>query len=205
MVDENSPEPVVKCEPKEEFDTAAPDQHQSLWPPPPLSLSLSPPAAASTSAACSYDESSAESTHHQPIAFKSEQSEDMPPYEPTDLPLNALQQFYSQQNGFSVLPSPSHSQDAAFNVNKVCLDAQKLDYSGFRCDQCGKMFTAKWRLLSHQSVHTGARPFACGKCGARFSRRDSCVRHEKKACCKDYLLLIQERAQTMTQMSLNGL
>ncbi|CAL1579098.1 unnamed protein product [Knipowitschia caucasica] len=57
--------------------------------------------------------------------------------------------------------------------------------SGYRCDQCGKTFTGKKRLITHQTVHTGARPYGCPKCGQRFTRSDSLVRHLKlDSCCK---------------------
>ncbi|XP_072296745.1 uncharacterized protein [Eucyclogobius newberryi] len=170
---ENDPEPVVKCEPIEELT----DPRRSLWPPPPLPAAARP-----------YDESGAEHAH-RPSAYGCEKTEDFAHLDAADLHLDSLQHFYAQLPAFSLMPGLSRARDDGDAGH-----AKRLSCGGgFRCDQCGKTFTVKWRLVSHQSVHTGAKPFSCAKCGARFSRRDSCVRHEKKACCKDGLLLMQER------------
>ncbi|KAJ0012301.1 hypothetical protein NQD34_013276, partial [Periophthalmus magnuspinnatus] len=64
------------------------------------------------------------------------------------------------------------------SLAKRRLNAKEMNYADLRCDQCGKTFTAKKRLMSHQSVHTGAKPFSCRTCGKMFSRQDNCVRHE---------------------------
>ncbi|CAL1579097.1 unnamed protein product [Knipowitschia caucasica] len=196
------PEPVVKCEPIEETTD------QSVWPPSPLPSSTTAHttatahanananANATATATTEYnDESSSDSTH------RSHLSEHL---EPADLTLDSLlninHQFYYQHHaGFSLLPNLSHVQDGAYNFS-AARRSLSASYGGFRCDQCGKTFTVKWRLISHQSVHTGAKPFSCSKCGTRFSRRDSCVRHEKKACCKDSLLRsLQNQNQNQNQ------
>ncbi|XP_020793402.2 uncharacterized protein LOC110171937 [Boleophthalmus pectinirostris] len=58
---EEDPEPVVKCEPTEEFDTTDPDLHHGLWSPPPLCTTTSD-GTSTANATCVFDESS-ESTH----------------------------------------------------------------------------------------------------------------------------------------------
>ncbi|XP_056125573.1 zinc finger protein 184-like [Rhinichthys klamathensis goyatoka] len=47
----------------------------------------------------------------------------------------------------------------------------------FRCEECGKGFTQRTRLLTHRLVHTGEKPFRCHFCGKTFSRQDNCLRH----------------------------
>lgn len=115
-------------------------------------------------------------------------AEDFSRFEHAELSLDTLlnmkqEPLYStEQPGFSLAPPVPPVQDGVrngFNWTK------KLNYGAFRCDQCGKTFTGKKRLVTHQSVHTGAKPYSCERCGTRFSRTDSLARHRRKAdaCC----------------------
>ena len=47
----------------------------------------------------------------------------------------------------------------------------------FSCTACGKAFKRSWELLSHEVVHTVARPFRCGLCAAAFKRHSDCKSH----------------------------
>ncbi|XP_018936173.1 zinc finger protein 79 [Cyprinus carpio] len=47
----------------------------------------------------------------------------------------------------------------------------------FRCEECGKGFTQRTRLITHRRIHTGEKPFRCQLCGKTFSRQDNCLRH----------------------------
>ncbi|NWT77555.1 ZN397 protein, partial [Lanius ludovicianus] len=35
----------------------------------------------------------------------------------------------------------------------------------FECGKCGKKFRQSSNLNSHQTIHTGERPYDCGECG----------------------------------------
>ncbi|KAK7944902.1 hypothetical protein WMY93_000630 [Mugilogobius chulae] len=179
--DEDLHEPVVKSEPEEEFTIPDPDLNQSLWPPSPLSAATTSnmtPAAAT----CVYDSGNASTAHETQNyhIYYSEQvrEQDFSPTEQSDLPLDSLldenqEQFYAQKPGLFAFPVVQ---------NRACNGKRRIRLNfgdEFRCDQCGKTFTARKRLMSHQSVHTGAKPFSCKDCGKMFSRRDNCVRHEK--------------------------
>ncbi|XP_073788211.1 uncharacterized protein si:dkeyp-68b7.7 isoform X4 [Danio rerio] len=50
-------------------------------------------------------------------------------------------------------------------------------FKPFRCEECGKSFTQRTRLITHGRVHTGEKPFRCRLCGKMFSRQDNCLRH----------------------------
>ncbi|KAM4642441.1 uncharacterized protein O3C94_016766 isoform 1-T2 [Discoglossus pictus] len=48
----------------------------------------------------------------------------------------------------------------------------------FACYVCGKCFRQKSHLVLHEAIHTGERPFACYECGKCFSRKSHLVQHE---------------------------
>uniref|UniRef100_A0A8C6UI09 C2H2-type domain-containing protein n=1 Tax=Neogobius melanostomus TaxID=47308 RepID=A0A8C6UI09_9GOBI len=169
-------ESFVKREPPEEFSTASEDLHESLWAP-------ALPTCTTTSAACVYDESWRHAKH------ETTQSDSQHPPETEDcyhsgqnaLPLDSLlnmnqDKFYSTQPGFTLTPRRS-AEERRLNATK------QLNYGGFRCDQCGKTFTVKWRLTTHQSVHTGPRREKtlniCPYCGKCFERAAHLERHKR--------------------------
>lgn len=49
-----------------------------------------------------------------------------------------------------------------------------------KCAECGKRFTEKQHLESHQRVHTGERPFKCHVCRKVFSQSGTLQNHLKK-------------------------
>ncbi|XP_022534594.1 zinc finger protein 287 [Astyanax mexicanus] len=55
--------------------------------------------------------------------------------------------------------------------------AVQLRTKPFRCEQCGKRFTQRTRLITHRRIHTGEKPYHCQLCGKMFSRQDNCLRH----------------------------
>ncbi|KAJ1121749.1 hypothetical protein NDU88_000268 [Pleurodeles waltl] len=49
----------------------------------------------------------------------------------------------------------------------------------YHCTICGKSFTQKGVLQRHESMHTGERPYQCILCGKRFNRKHHLLGHER--------------------------
>ncbi|XP_053545033.1 gastrula zinc finger protein XlCGF8.2DB-like isoform X1 [Bombina bombina] len=49
----------------------------------------------------------------------------------------------------------------------------------FPCSDCGKCFLKKSHLYRHLKIHTGENPFPCSLCGKRFNRKENLVAHQK--------------------------
>ncbi|XP_051557475.1 zinc finger protein 436-like [Myxocyprinus asiaticus] len=97
-----------------------------------------------------------------------------------------------RQNSHQPLPSVSDSTafsrhlplNSSSSVPKTTTQSVFIDLprhsarpKPFRCEECGKRFTQKTRLITHRRIHTGEKPFRCQLCGKMFSRQDSCLRH----------------------------
>ncbi|CAG9763105.1 unnamed protein product [Ceutorhynchus assimilis] len=47
------------------------------------------------------------------------------------------------------------------------------------CETCGKGFAQRSKLVIHERVHTGYKPYACAHCGKCFTKKDYLVMHER--------------------------
>ena len=48
----------------------------------------------------------------------------------------------------------------------------------FSCSDCGKSFSVKHHLITHQKLHTGEKPFLCKECGKSFSLKSFLITHQ---------------------------
>lgn len=60
----------------------------------------------------------------------------------------------------------------------------------FQCHYCAKVFPIKERLRLHMRIHSGVKPYACGRCRRSFSRGGQLKQHmiTHQDCRSDYLL-----------------
>ncbi|XP_073407868.1 uncharacterized protein [Dendrobates tinctorius] len=49
----------------------------------------------------------------------------------------------------------------------------------YSCSECGKCFTGKRHLIRHQKIHTGVKPYSCSQCGKCFTNKTAFVIHER--------------------------
>ena len=49
-------------------------------------------------------------------------------------------------------------------------DEDSTGWKSFRCEDCGKTFSSKSRMLRHRLTHSDERMYACDDCGKSFSQ-----------------------------------
>jgi uncharacterized Zn-finger protein len=47
------------------------------------------------------------------------------------------------------------------------------------CCKCGKVFSRKDQLISHQRIHSGQKPYGCNECGKDFGLKSQLIIHQR--------------------------
>ena len=53
----------------------------------------------------------------------------------------------------------------------MALESGKKDNKGHSCKTCGKAFPSKSKLIIHERVHTGEKPYHCDICEKELMQR----------------------------------
>ncbi|ELW48892.1 Zinc finger protein 614 [Tupaia chinensis] len=84
-------------------------------------------------------------------------------------------------NGKSLLYT-NHQQfytEIKFPVSAKPINSESQVKKPYICDDCGKGFTVKSRLIVHQRTHTGEKPYVCSECGKGFPAKIRLIGHQR--------------------------
>ncbi|XP_059109403.1 zinc finger protein 419-like [Peromyscus eremicus] len=107
------------------------------------------------------------------LAMKTNRSD---PSEKISQSTNDVMDFQDSPNLLESQMTPSARQPHRSSENAESIHTKKRNY---KCSECGKAFSYKFRLIRHQKIHTGERPFKCSECGKAFSYKFQLIRHQK--------------------------
>ncbi|XP_037535962.1 zinc finger protein 845 [Nematolebias whitei] len=121
----------------------------------------------STSFTCDEgDKSVAQTVCHNPA--KPQKAVEEEPIDNVSIKSSTLPEHNTEDQCISQYSHSAENQD--YNEGKKC---------EFFCDTCGKAFPYKSKLIRHQWIHTGIKPYCCHICGKRFNQTSILKVHQR--------------------------
>ncbi|XP_054423774.1 histone-lysine N-methyltransferase PRDM9 [Pteronotus mesoamericanus] len=84
--------------------------------------------------------------------------------------------------GMSRIAPIKHGECGRGFTRKSNLITHQKTHSGekpYVCGECGRGFTRKSNLITHQRTHSGEKPYVCGECGQGFTWKSSLITHQR--------------------------
>ncbi|XP_069059759.1 zinc finger protein 585A-like isoform X1 [Pleurodeles waltl] len=83
-----------------------------------------------------------------------------------------------QESGGSFIQTQPLVNEQSLHAGLKCQE----ESCTFSCSRCNKIFRTKQHLLTHQKIHSSAKPFTCEECGKVFIQKGYLLCHQKIHC-----------------------
>ncbi|NXY91772.1 ZNF84 protein, partial [Alcedo cyanopectus] len=80
--------------------------------------------------------------------------------------------------GHKPYPCPEHEKSSGDELSPK-EDEKPLEGRAWLCPECGRSFVQYDRLAKHRQNHRGRGPYRCDVCGKRFSLKTNLVTHQR--------------------------
>lgn len=68
------------------------------------------------------------------------------------------------------------------NYKKHCIQRHGGGDARYQCHLCHKRMATRANFEGHMNLHSGIKPFACAKCGNKYTSKKNMLYHERHNC-----------------------